>query len=160
MCAWGNLTSTCRPAVAGTNTPSTVTDVEFLIGVQRWINGVIAADLSAFAITRSWAALAAVLPLGITFGAIHALTPGHGKTVLASYLVGSRLAVLRSLSVSAALTATHVGTAVILVPAASYVSPCGPAPALELLTNASRQTGHPRWGNPGSFRRRTQLSWS
>jgi cation diffusion facilitator family transporter len=45
---------------------------------------------------RNWATLVSVLPLGIVFGAIHALIPGHGKSVLASYLVGSRLAVWRS----------------------------------------------------------------
>jgi ABC-type nickel/cobalt efflux system permease component RcnA len=38
--------------------------------------------------------LVLILPLGIAFGAVHALTPGHGKTVLASSLVGSRLVVL------------------------------------------------------------------
>lgn len=31
--------------------------MEFLIGLQRWINASIAADLSAFAATRDWAAL-------------------------------------------------------------------------------------------------------
>src|SRR4051812_11140882 len=67
-----------------------------------------------FASTRDWAALLAVLPLGMAFGAVHALTPGHGKTVLASYLVGSRLALLRGLGVAAALAVTHVGSAVVL----------------------------------------------
>jgi nickel/cobalt exporter len=55
-----------------------------------------------------------VLPLGIVFGAVHALTPGHGKTVLASYLVGSRLALLRSLAVAGTLAVTHVASAVLL----------------------------------------------
>jgi ABC-type nickel/cobalt efflux system permease component RcnA len=67
--------------------------MEFLIAIQAWIRQLIASDLNAFAATRDWAALFLVLPLGIMFGAVHALTPGHGKTVLASYLVGSRLAV-------------------------------------------------------------------
>jgi nickel/cobalt transporter (NicO) family protein len=95
--------------------------MEFLIGFQRWINAAIAADLNAFAATRDWAALLAVLPFGIIFGAIHALTPGHGKTVLASYLVGSRLAVLRGLAVAAALALTHVGSAVVLALAAAPI---------------------------------------
>src|SRR5215213_3085807 len=59
-------------------------------------------------------ALLAVLPLGILFGAAHALTPGHGKTVLATYLAGSRLTALRGLIVAAVLTLTHIGSAVVL----------------------------------------------
>jgi nickel/cobalt exporter len=69
--------------------------MEFLIAVQGWIRQSITANLNAFAATRDWAALFLILPLGIGFGAVHALTPEHGKTVLASYLFGSRLAVLR-----------------------------------------------------------------
>ena len=74
--------------------------MDLLLAFQRWINTAITADLSAFAATRSWTALAAVLPLGIVFGAAHALTPGHGKTVLATYLAGSRLAVVRGIAVA------------------------------------------------------------
>jgi len=95
--------------------------MDFLVGLQRWINASITADLGAFAATRDWLALLAVLPFGIAFGAVHALTPGHGKTVLASYLVGSRLAVLRALAVAGALALTHVGSAVVLALAAAPV---------------------------------------
>jgi nickel/cobalt transporter (NicO) family protein len=110
--------------------------MELLIGLQRWINAAIAADLSAFAATRDWAALLAVLPLGILFGAIHALTPGHGKTVLASYLIGSRLAAVRGLAVAGALALTHVGSAVVLALAAAPIlsrtlGGVGRAPILE-----------------------------
>jgi hypothetical protein len=40
--------------------------------------------------TRDWLALATVLPVGIFFGAVHALTSGHGNAILALYLVSSR----------------------------------------------------------------------
>jgi nickel/cobalt transporter (NicO) family protein len=67
---------------------------------------------------------------------VHALTPGHGKTVLASYLVGSRLAVLRALAVAGALALTHVGSAVVLALAAAPIltrtlGGVGRAPVLE-----------------------------
>lgn len=52
--------------------------------------------------------------MGIMFGSIHALTPGHGKIILASYLAGSRLRPLRGLAVSSALAAVHVFSAVLL----------------------------------------------
>jgi nickel/cobalt transporter (NicO) family protein len=110
--------------------------MDLLVEAQRWIYASLSGDLSAFATTRDWLALAAVLPLGIVFGAVHALTPGHGKTVLASYLVGSRLAVLRGLGVAGALAMTHVGTAVVLaLTAAPFVTRSlggvGRAPILE-----------------------------
>jgi len=39
---------------------------------------------------RSPAALAGALALAMAWGAAHALTPGHGKTLVGAYLVGSR----------------------------------------------------------------------
>lgn len=85
-----------------------------LIALQRWIYSALSADLVSFAATRDWFALAAVLPAAILFGGIHALTPGHGKSILASYLLGSRLAALRAFLVAAVLALTHVGSAVLL----------------------------------------------
>src|SRR5829696_6530326 len=116
--------------------------MDILFSVQRWIYASLTADLSAFAATRNWAALAAVLPLGVVFGAVHALTPGHGKTVLATYLVGSRLAALRSLAVAGVLALTHVGSAVILAVGASSLvtrtlGGVGRAPLLESLSRGS-----------------------
>ena len=66
--------------------------MQTLVDLQKWIYGSLTEYLDAFSATGDWISLATVLPLGIVFGAIHALTPGHGKMVLASYLVGSRLA--------------------------------------------------------------------
>jgi nickel/cobalt transporter (NicO) family protein len=113
--------------------------MDILFSVQRWIYASLTADLSAFAATRNWTALAAMLPLGVLFGAVHALTPGHGKTVLATYLVGSRLAAMRSVAVAGVLALTHVGSAVILALAASSLvtrtlGGVGRAPLLEDLS--------------------------
>ena len=48
--------------------------------------------------------------LGVAFvlGAVHALGPGHGKTVVAAYLVGSRGTARHALLLGAVVTATHV----------------------------------------------------
>jgi ABC-type nickel/cobalt efflux system permease component RcnA len=110
-----------------------------LYAPQRWIYAGITGHLTDFAHTRSWGALALLVPLGIVFGAVHALTPGHGKSVLASYLVGSRLALLRSLGVAGALAVTHVGSAVVLaLLAAPLITRAlgggGRAPLLEILS--------------------------
>ena len=58
--------------------------MEFLVGLQQWIRAAVTDELAAFEATRSVALLFGMLPLGIAFGAVHAITPGHGKTVLAS----------------------------------------------------------------------------
>jgi nickel/cobalt exporter len=110
-----------------------------LIALQRWIYTALSADLNAFAATRDWLALAAVLPAGVLFGAVHALTPGHGKSILASYLVGSRLAAMRAFAVAAVLALTHVGSAVLLALLAAplitrTLGGVGRAPTLEGLS--------------------------
>jgi nickel/cobalt exporter len=113
--------------------------VDFLIAAQRSIQGAISNELSAYAATREWTLLVAILPLGILFGAIHALTPGHGKTVLSSYVVGSRLALTRGLAVAGTLAAVHVLSAVVLAFTAAWLvtrtlGGAGRAPALENLS--------------------------
>lgn len=49
--------------------------------------------------------LALVLAMGL--GALHALSPGHGKTIVAAYLVGSRGTPLQALLLGITVTATH-----------------------------------------------------
>lgn len=111
----------------------------WLVAAQEWIYGTINGYLSAFASNEDWSALLGVMPLGIVFGAIHALTPGHSKTLLASYLVGSPLAYLRGLAVSSVLAATHVGVAVVIALFAAELLTrtlvgAGRAPAVEDLS--------------------------
>ena len=113
--------------------------LEQIIVLQRWIHTALTADLDAFAVNRDWVALMAVLPAGIVFGAVHALTPGHGKSILASYLLGSSLAALRALAVATAQAFTHVGSAVLLALLArplvtKTIVGAGQVPALELLS--------------------------
>lgn len=113
--------------------------MDFLIAAQRWIQGAVSTELAAYAATRDWMLLVAILPLGIFFGAIHALTPGHGKTVLASYVMGSRLALTRGLAVAGTLASVHVLSAVVLAFTAAWLvtrtlGGAGRAPALENLS--------------------------
>jgi nickel/cobalt transporter (NicO) family protein len=110
-----------------------------LIAWQRWIYAALSADLVSFAETRNWMALAVVLPTGILFGAVHALTPGHGKSILASYLIGSRLVPLQATAVASIMALTHVGTAVLIALTAAplitrTLGGVGRAPALEFLS--------------------------
>lgn len=43
-------------------------------------------------------------------GALHALTPGHGKTLVAAYLVGTRGTTRHAISLGAIVTLTHTGS--------------------------------------------------
>lgn len=60
--------------------------------------------------------LGVLLLLAAAFGAVHALTPGHGKTMVAAYLVGQRGTVGHALLLGVVTTVTH--TAAVLLVAA------------------------------------------
>jgi ABC-type nickel/cobalt efflux system permease component RcnA len=72
--------------------------------------------------------LAVLLLLAAGFGAVHALTPGHGKTLVAAYLVGERGTVWHALLLGLATTVTHTG-AVFLLAVVFLISP----PAASLI---------------------------
>jgi ABC-type nickel/cobalt efflux system permease component RcnA len=58
------------------------------------------------------AALALLLTAGL--GALHALSPGHGKALVAAYLVGSRGTVRHAITLGAIVTVTHVGSVLLV----------------------------------------------
>jgi nickel/cobalt transporter (NicO) family protein len=113
--------------------------LQWLVEIQRDIYLTFAGHIKAFAAGGGWTALAAFLPMGIVFGAVHAMTPGHSKSVLATYLAGSSSGMGRSLMVSLVLSFTHVGMAVMIaalsLPLVSVVpGSVGRAPLLEDLS--------------------------
>jgi ABC-type nickel/cobalt efflux system permease component RcnA len=57
---------------------------------------------------------AVVLLLAALFGAAHALTPGHGKTLVAAYLVGERGTVWHAVFLGVVTTLSHTGVVLIL----------------------------------------------
>lgn len=54
------------------------------------------------------------LVLAFVFGAAHALTPGHGKTLVAAYLVGERGTIWHALFLGLTTTLTHTGVVLVL----------------------------------------------
>jgi ABC-type nickel/cobalt efflux system permease component RcnA len=58
--------------------------------------------------------LVVLLLLAAGFGAIHALTPGHGKTLVAAYLVGRHGTVWHALLLGVMTTLTHTGAVFVL----------------------------------------------
>lgn len=122
------------------------TDVlAYLVSVQTTIREAIAGDIRAFTAGRDWAALLAVLPLGAVFGAVHALTPGHSKMVLATYLAGSPLRVIQGIGVALVLSLTHIVSAVAIAWLAlplvrTSLAGAGRAPLLEDLSRGMLAT--------------------
>lgn len=113
--------------------------VHWVYSAQSWIHAELRAYLTGFAKTGDWSALMAVVPFGVVFGAIHALTPGHGKSILATYLAGSRLAAAQGVGVAGLLSLTHVGMSVLLALTAAplidrSLTGAGRAPALEAIS--------------------------
>ena len=56
----------------------------FPIEVQHSIYAALTDDITAYSNSRDLTVLLAVLPLGIVFGAAHALTPGHIAKLISS----------------------------------------------------------------------------
>jgi len=74
---------------------------------SQWGNLVGAQDLSPKMVVLA-------IILSVFFGASHALSPGHGKTVVAAYLVGSRGTILHAVFLGIVVTITHVSSVLLL----------------------------------------------
>ena len=64
----------------------------------------------------SWPLLATLIGLSFWFGALHALEPGHGKTMVAAYLVGARGTPKHAALLGGMVTFTHTISVFILGP--------------------------------------------
>ncbi|MER8529118.1 sulfite exporter TauE/SafE family protein [Mesorhizobium sp. M0598] len=110
-----------------------------LVEFQRTIYLTLGEQIKLLAAGGNWLAFMAFLPMGVVFGAAHALTPGHSKAVLATYLAGSDAKVSRGLLVSITLSFTHVTIAVLIaalsLPLVSIaLGSVGRAPLLEHIS--------------------------
>jgi ABC-type nickel/cobalt efflux system permease component RcnA len=88
----------------------------------------------------SAAGLAAALLVAIALGGLHALTPGHGKTVMAAYLVGTRgtraHAVLLGLAVALSHTAGVLALAALTLAGSALIAPERVYPYLSAISGA------------------------
>lgn len=88
-------------------------------------------------INSPWVLLLA-LALAVVLGGLHALTPGHGKTLVAAYLVGSRGTVRHAIALGSIVTFTHTASVVVIgllaLFASQYIVPGVLVPALTVLS--------------------------
>lgn len=84
-----------------------------------------------------WMLLLALALAGV-LGGFHALTPGHGKTLVAAYLVGSRGTVRHAVTLGAIVTFTHTFSVIVIgllaLFASQFIVPDVLAPILEILS--------------------------
>jgi nickel/cobalt transporter (NicO) family protein len=88
--------------------------MQTLVSIQHWLYGGMADGLGAVAAGDPRAVLLA-MAAAILFGALHALMPGHGKTVLVSYHLGQQARPLDGFVNGSIIALTHVGLAIVLV---------------------------------------------
>src|SRR5215472_3785133 len=69
-----------------------------------------------------WGLLLAGITVAFALGAVHALSPGHGKTIVAAYLVGSRGTPKHALFLGAMVTFTHTISVFLLGIVTLYLS--------------------------------------
>jgi nickel/cobalt transporter (NicO) family protein len=76
------------------------------------------------------------LGLSALLGGLHALTPGHGKTLVAAYLIGNRGTIRHAAALGGIVTLTHTASVItvglLALLAGQYILPDILAPALEV----------------------------
>jgi nickel/cobalt exporter len=88
--------------------------MDSLVAIQHWLYGGMASGLGDVSGSDAGAIFAA-MAAAVLFGAIHALMPGHGKTVLVFYHLGQPAKLREGVANGAILALTHVGLALVLV---------------------------------------------
>lgn len=74
-----------------------------------------------------------LLLLAAGFGAAHALTPGHGKTLVAAYLVGERGTAWHAVLLGLVTTITHTGAVIVLAALLVFLFPKAVPAELQML---------------------------
>ena len=86
--------------------------MDWAIAIQRWLYGGMSEGMRS---TADLSGLPALMGAAFLFGMVHALMPGHGKSVLVSYHLGRSGRLIEGVMTGTLLALTHVGMAVVLV---------------------------------------------
>jgi ABC-type nickel/cobalt efflux system permease component RcnA len=112
------------PAAPATLAPSTAKTPEAPIVAQANVHGTSRGAFTDLIAQRELTLGVVVIALvvAMALGAFHALEPGHGKTVVAAYLVGSRGTARHALILGLIVTASHTAGVYILGAVTFYAS--------------------------------------
>ena len=83
--------------------------------MQRWLYGEVIGGLKTVSAGTDPEKLVFAIGFAALFGLVHALMPGHGKSVIVSYYLGRPGRLLGGVATSALLVLTHVGMAIAFV---------------------------------------------
>ena len=130
----GDVAGGSPVTAAGSGTPPA--------GAIGAVPGGIAEDLAAIVVVQDLTPLAVLASLAIAFalGVIHALSPGHGKTIMAAYLVGAKGSSRQAIGLGLAVTVSHtlgvLALAGITLAASSLLPPERLYPILGVISGA------------------------
>lgn len=85
------------------------------IETQREIYLAFADRIKLYSETGDWSELAVFLPMGVVFGAVHAMMPGHSKTLLAAYSMATPASAWRAAGTGVLISAVHISMSVLIV---------------------------------------------
>jgi nickel/cobalt exporter len=110
--------------------------IDWLIAFQKWLYSGMSEGMKS---TVDLSGLLGLTGAAFLFGVVHALMPGHGKSVLVSYHLGRPSKLLEGVTSGTLLALSHVGIAVILVLSGVAVisrslAAGGRAPAFETMS--------------------------
>jgi nickel/cobalt exporter len=85
----------------------------WLADLHTRLHGAVTAAIAGIGEDPATAPLA--LSLAFALGMVHALMPGHGKTVVFSYFLGARARLATGVAMALRIALLHVGTAIVLL---------------------------------------------
>jgi nickel/cobalt transporter (NicO) family protein len=130
--------SALQPQTTGTDSAGTAPVLPALGAIPGGVGTELASIVTGGDLTP--ALLLGSLLVAIGLGAAHALSPGHGKTIMAAYLVGTRGTMRQALGLGLAVTVSHtlgvLALAAITLAAASVLPPERLYPILGVASGA------------------------
>ena len=94
------------------------TPVQALLRLQREVQQALGGAFRDATASEDGLQAAVLVLLALVFGMLHAIGPGHGKSVMVAYFVGQAAPLRQGLMSSVKLIGVHVGSAIVLVLAA------------------------------------------
>ncbi len=125
-----SATPEAAPGVSRATGPAAVVG-RALLAFQRESNRLIAQHMKAIRDGETAGPLLIGLMLAFAYGVVHALGPGHGKVVVASYFLARDAQIMRGLMIGLQIAVFHVLSAIVVVALADLVlrQAFGSAPA-------------------------------